>query len=385
MAIYLDNNATTPVDPAVIETMLAALATDYGNPSSAHQFGATAARHVRRGREAVRALIGAAATSEIVFTSGGSESNVTALEAAVAARPDRDEVVVAAVEHPSVLKPLERLSAQGRIRLRLLPVDSAGRIDPAAVARLIGPRTALVSVQWANSETGVIQPVAEIAALARGAGALCHCDAVQAAGRLAIDVAATAIDLLSLSAHKINGPKGIGALYVRDGLPLAPLLPGGSQERGRRAGTENVPAIAGFGKAAELVLSRRADDISHMAALRDRLEARLGEALPALIVNGAGAPRLPNTSNIAVAGLDGNDLALLLDRAGIAVSTGSACRAGQRGPSAVLAAMAVPVSHIGGALRLSLGRDTTAADIDAVIATLPGLIAKLRLPGRAAA
>lgn len=382
-AVYLDHNATTRIDPVVVEAMLPFLGESFGNPSSYHAFGAAAFSAVRKARRQVQTLIGAANDSEIVFTSGGTESDNTALLSALAALAPRNEIIVSAVEHPAVLALCERLEAEGRAGVHRIPVDRCGRIDVAAYEHALCERTAVVSFMWANNETGTLFPVETLAEKAKAAGALFHTDAVQAAGRVPIRMEETAISMMSLSAHKIAGPKGIGALYVRRETPFYPLILGGRQERNRRGGTENVPAIVGFGEAAERAASRLESEARRMKALRDRLEQGLLGTVPGARVNGDPTARLANTCNIAFEDVDGDGLLALLAREGIACSSGSACSAGSMQPSHVLQAMAVPAGHLGGAVRFSLGRDNDDSDIDHVLAVLPPLVMRLRQPAGA--
>ncbi len=382
-AVYLDHNATTRIDPVVVEAMLPFLGESFGNPSSYHAFGAAAFSAVRKARRQVQTLIGAANDSEIVFTSGGTESDNTVLLSALAALAPRNEIIVSAVEHPAVLALCERLEAEGRAGVHRIPVDRCGRIDVAAYEHALCERTAVVSFMWANNETGTLFPVETLAEKAKAAGALFHTDAVQAAGRVPIRAEETAISMMSLSAHKIAGPKGIGALYVRSETPFYPLILGGRQERNRRGGTENVPAIVGFGEAAERAASRLESEARRMKALRDRLEQGLLGTVPGARVNGDPTARLANTCNIAFEDVDGDGLLALLAREGIACSSGSACSAGSMQPSHVLQAMAVPASHLGGAVRFSLGRDNDDSDIDHVLAVLPPLVMRLRQPAGA--
>ena len=375
--IYLDNNATTRPDAAVVETMLPYLTEFFGNPSSAHDLGAASRLALKRARESVAALIGAAGGDEIVLTSGGTEADNLALRAGLAAAEGRDEMIVSAVEHPAILALAYRLAKTRRVRLHVIPVDAQGRLDLDKLHAALSTRVALVSLMWANNETGVLFPVEAIAQEVKAVGALMHVDAVQAAGRVVIDLGRSRIDMLSLSAHKLHGPKGVGALYVRRGLGVEPLVLGGGQERGRRAGTENVAGAAGFGKAAELAASRVRGDASRMAALRDRLEGSLLQDVPGLKALGAEAPRLPNTSALACVGAEADGVATMLNRAGIAVSTGAACAAGSHRQSHVLRAMSAELAEFG-ATRFSLSRDTDDEDIDRVLATLPGVFARLR-------
>jgi cysteine desulfurase len=375
--VYLDNNATTKPDAQVVEAMLPYLTEIYGNPSSAHEFGAASRKALKRARDSVAHLIGAAGGDEIILTSGGTEADNMALRAGIAAFEDRDEVIVSAVEHPAVLALAHRLVKTRRIRLHVIPVDGQGRLDFDALRAALSRRVALVSLMWANNETGVLFPVERIAEEVKAAGALMHVDAVQAAGRVVVDLTNSAVDMLSLSAHKLHGPKGVGALFVRRGLTAEPLLFGGAQERGRRAGTENVAGAVGFGKAAELASLRVRGDASRMAALRDRLERTLLQRISGLEVVGAGAPRLPNTSAVVCAGAEADGIASLLDRARVAVSTGAACAAGSHKQSHVLRALGGAGAEFG-ATRFSLSRDSDDEDIDRVLATLPGIVAKLR-------
>jgi cysteine desulfurase len=362
--IYLDHNATTPVLPAVRDAMLPWLGERCGNPSSAHPLGEEAADAVRAARGHVARLVGAS-PREIVFTSGGTEATNCALRAALRALPARAAVVTSAVEHSATLEPLAELEQQG-VRVVRVPVDGEGRLDRAALEGAIDERVALVSLQTANNETGVLFDLAGVAARCRTAGALLHLDAVQCAGKVALDLRALGADYASLSAHKLHGPKGAGALFVRAGAPFAPLLRGGPQEDGRRAGTENVPGLAGFGRAAELAHEAlRAGWAARCAELRDRLERNLLERLAGVRVHGASAPRLPNTTNLAFAGLDAEALLAHLGAAGLCASAGSACHAQARRPSHVLVAMGCSPAEASGSLRLSLGRTTTGAEVDA--------------------
>lgn len=374
--VYLDNNATTRTDPAVVAAMLPFFSEQFGNASSSHAFGSEVAPAVKQARKSLQALIGAAFDHEIVFTSGGTESDNAAILSALAVQEGRDEVVTTAVEHPAVLSLVEELGRRG-IRSHLIPVDTRGRLDIEAFRRALSPRTAVASVMWANNETGTIFPVEFLAKMARSAGALFHTDAVQAVGRIPIDLKNTEIDMLSLSGHKLHGPKGIGALYVRKGIKFKPLIVGGPQERRRRAGTENVPGVVGLGKAAQLAAAQLESERTQVAALRDRLEQgvlRLGHC----VALGDVRSRLPNTSNIAFERLEGEAIIHHLNRAGIAASLGSACASGSMEPSHVLRAMNVPPSALRGAIRFSLSRETTADEIDCVLAALPDIIEKLR-------
>jgi len=376
--VYLDNNATTRTDPEVVAKMLPFFSQEFGNASSSHGFGVEVSGAVREARRSVQALLGAAHDHEIVFTSGGTESDNAAILAGLAAREGRDEIVTTAVEHPAILSLVEHLQKTRGVTVHLIGVDARGRIDLDAFRAALGPKTAIVSAMWANNETGTLFPVEELARLAHEAGALFHTDAVQAVGKIPIDLKTTQIDFLSLSGHKLHGPKGIGALYVRKGTKFAPFLRGGHQERARRGGTENTPGIVGLGAAAELARLRLQEDAVHIAALRDRLEAGVTQRIGQCQVSGDVDNRLVNTSNIAFSDIEGEAILTHLDRAGIAASTGSACTAGSTEPSHVLRAMNVPEEALHGAIRFSLSRENTIEEIDDVLETLPGIVAKLR-------
>jgi cysteine desulfurase len=368
--VYLDNNATTRTDPRVVEAMLPFLRDEFANPSSLHDLGAAAKDAVRVARGQVCALIGAERESEIVFTSGGSESNNTAIVSALETQEGRNEIVTSAVEHPAVLALCAHLEKTGRAKVHRIPVDGRGNLDIDAFRNALGERTSLVSIQWANNETGVVFPIEMLASMAHAAGALFHCDAVQAAGRVEIDVRRTEIDMLSISAHKMHGPKGIGALYVRNGTKLSPLIFGGRQERGRRAGTENTPAIVGFGVAAELAALELQHDMNRISWLRDYLEREILRLVPTAIRVGDRNNRLPNTLNIAFENIEADSLLIVLNREGIAASSGSACTSGSLNPSHVLTAMRVPFSHLRGSVRFSLSRENSDRDVDRVIEVL---------------
>ena len=376
--VYLDNNATTRTDPAVVAKMLPYFSEEYGNASSSHAFGIDVAAAVREARRSVQALLGAAHDHEIVFTSGGTESNNAAILAGLSAIAGRDEIVTTAVEHPAILSLVEHLEQTRDVKVHRIGVDGAGRLDLDAFKAALGPKTAIVSVMWANNETGALFPVEELAKLARSVGALFHTDAVQAAGKTPIDLKSTQIDLLSLSAHKLHGPKGVGALYVRKGAKFSPFIRGGHQERARRGGTENTPGIIGFGVAAELARARLAEEAARVGALRDRLERRIEDEIGRCLVSGDRANRLPNTSNIAFFDIEGEAVLSRLDRAGIAASTGSACTAGSTEPSHVLKAMSLPENALRGAIRFSFSRENSIEDVDRVMEVLPGIVASLR-------
>jgi cysteine desulfurase len=360
--IYADYNATTPLDPEVRAAMNEALDVSFGNPSSIHSAGQAARRLVDRARAQVAGLIGAA-PDEIVFTSGGTESdNLAVLGAAAAASGERKRVVTSAVEHKAVLDPCAFLQTKGHA-VSFLPVDRDGRVDLAALETAVKADVALVSLMLANNDTGTLQPVAEAAQAVKAGGALMHSDAVQAAGKLPIDVKTLGVSLLSFSSHKIHGPKGAGALFVRYGTGLAPLVHGGRQERTLRPGTENVPAIVGFGKACELARTRLEADARRVAELRDHFERQILDGVPDTRING-GIIRLPNTSNIAFAGLDGEAITINLDMMGMAVSTGAACSSADKTPSHVLVAMGQSAAEARSSVRFSFGRDTTDEEVD---------------------
>jgi cysteine desulfurase len=367
--IYLDHNATTPLDSRVLEAMLPYLGPLHGNPSSLHRLGRIARSALDTARGQVAALVGAE-PSQIVFTSGGTEANNLAIKG-LAARLKPGTAAVGATEHPSVAEPMRSLRRRG-FELRTLAVDGEGRLDQACLAALPKANLRLVSAMLANNETGVIQDLAGLAEATRAAGAYLHCDAVQAAGKIPLDFKTCGAHLISLSAHKIHGPKGAGALAVDSAVELDPLLEGGGQERGLRSGTENVAALVGFGKAAELALAELETRRARWLALRQRLETGLAR-LPGTTLFAPNAPRLPNTLQFGLAGIDGEALLMALDRKGIAVSSGSACASGAGEPSPVLLAMGVDADTAKTAIRASFGQDTGEADIDALLAALEAL------------
>lgn len=368
-SIYLDNNATTRPAPEVVATIVDFLDRCWGNASSKHARGEAAKAVVARARTQVAALINAGPV-EIVFTSGATEANHQAILGALALTPEKRHIVTSCVEHPSTLALLQHLRRQG-VAVTYLEVDSEGRLDPGQLCAAVTPSTALVSLMWANNETGAIFPIAEMAAVAHRSGALFHCDAVQAAGKLPIDLQRLPVDLLSISGHKLHGAQGVGGLYVRKGVKLPPLF-FGHQERGRRGGTENLAAIAGFGVAAELALAGL-DDMPHLARLRDRLEQGLALCLPQLGINAGAAERLPNTSNLRVGTVEAEIILNRLDHAGIHASGGAACAAGGSEPSHVMIAMGQGRDTALAALRFSLSRYNTAAEIEIVIDLLPAI------------
>jgi cysteine desulfurase len=375
--IYLDNNATTRLHPEVLEEMLPYLGGHYGNPSSIHWFGQEARRGMDRARERVANLIGASA-DEIVFTSGGTEADNHALLgiADAAGRPG-GRIITTAVEHQAVLNSCRYLEKKGFV-VTYLPVDGQGRLDVGTLADSIADDVILISVMLANNEVGTVQPVQEAAALAKSRGILFHTDAVQAVGRIPIDVRQLGIDLLSLSGHKFNGPKGCGALFVRSGITGPVLIHGGHHERGKRAGTENVAGIVGMGAACRLAGMRIKETNLIAGRLRDRLEEGVLKRVAGIKVNGCPEHRLPNTLNVSFDGVDGQLLAMNLDLAGIAVSTGSACQAGMSEPSYVLSAMGCSTAQATNCLRFSLGADNTEEEVDSVLETLPELVGGLR-------
>ncbi len=381
--IYLDHNATTPLHPAVVERMTQALREDFGNPSSVHHFGQRAKAVVDEARSAVATLIGAD-PQEIVFTSGGTEGDNIAIRGVAEAleATGRRHLIASTIEHEAVLNTLKALAKRGW-KTTLLPVDESGIVSPESLRAALTDDTALVSVMHANNEIGTIQPIAELARLAHERGALFHTDAVQSAGKIPVDVKALGVDLLSVSAHKFYGPKGVGAIWIRRGLRLLPPTTGGKQERSRRAGTENVPGIAGMGVAAQAALRKMQEEGLRIAALRDRLEEAIVRAVPGTAINGTRGARVPNTTNISFDRVEAESLLIALDLAGVAVSTGSACSSGTLEPSHVLKAMGFPPHRTQNSIRFSLGAANTDADIDRVIAVLPGIVDKLRSLTRA--
>jgi len=380
--VYLDNNATTPVLPEVMEAMRAYFGEHFGNASSIHHHGQETRAAVERARESVAALLGCRA-SEVVFTSGGTEADnlaVFGLTSFDLARPG-GHIITSTIEHHAVLnacKHLAKYRGTTGCEVTYVPVDGRGLVDPADVKRAIRPNTKLITIMFANNETGVVQPVAEIGKIAAEADIYFHTDAVQAAGKIAIDVNKIGCDLLTISGHKMHGPQGVGALYVRKGTQLEPMLYGGSHERSRRAGTENVPGIVGLGKAAELAIAgfECGDDLK-MAAARDHLESELLE-IEATGLNGEGAPRVPNTTNIYFDGIEGEALVIALDLKGLAVSTGAACSSGAIEPSHVLIAMGLRPDRAKASIRFSLGKQNTTEDVDFALATVPETVSRLR-------
>ena len=378
MRVYFDYNATTPMSPDVVEAMHQTGRDTFGNASSVHHFGQQAKAALDQARSSVAALIGAE-PSEVVFTSGGTESDNMALRGvAEALEPlGRRHLVATGIEHEAVLNTLRALARRGW-STTLLPVDQSGVVKPDALEQAITAQTALVSVMHANNEIGPIQPVAELAAIAHAHGALMHTDAVQSTGKIPVDIRSLGVDLLSLSAHKFNGPKGAGALWVKRGIRMQPILTGGKHERNRRAGTENVPAIVGLGVAAGLAIQKLQSESARIGALRDRLEQGILAAVPGTAVNGAAQARVPNTTNISFDRVEAESLLIALDLEGVAVSTGSACSSGTLEPSHVLKAMGFPAHRTQNSLRFSLGLFSTEPEVDFVIDVLPRLVEKLR-------
>jgi len=374
--IYFDNNATTQVAQEVLDEMLPFYHDYYGNPSSMHSFGGQVARQIGGARSKVASLIGAD-PDEIIFTSCGTESDNTAILSALAVKPDKRHIVTSRVEHPAVKALCEHL-AERDYRVTTLDVDSDGKLDMDQYKKSLSVDTAIVSLMWANNETGAIFPVEEAAQLARERGILFHTDAVQAVGKLPINMKANAIDMLSLSGHKLHAPKGIGVLYLRKGTKFSAFLIGGHQEKGRRGGTENTPSIVGLGKACELAAQNMKEENTKVRQMRDRLESELLKRIPNSKVNGGGAIRLPNTTNISFEFIEGESILLLMDGHGICASSGSACTSGSLQPSHVLRAMGVPYTMAHGSVRFSLSVYNTDEEIDVVIDKLPAIIERLR-------
>ncbi|MGD0513110.1 MAG: cysteine desulfurase family protein [Terriglobales bacterium] len=372
--VYLDNNATTPVLPEVFEAMRPYFAEQFGNASSIHHHGQETRAAVERARESVAALLGCRA-SEIVFTSGGTEGDNFAISGLARAG---DHIISSTIEHHAVLNSCKHLEAMG-CELTYVPVDSRGLVDPDDVRRALRSNTKLITIMMANNETGVLQPVEEFGKIAAEADVYFHTDAVQAAGKVPVDVKRIGCDLLSISGHKLHAPQGVGALYVRKGTILEPMFYGGSHERSRRAGTENVPGIIGLGKATELAREAlERGDLAQMAAMRDRIEQKILSEVEATGVNGEGAPRVPNTTNIHFDYIEGEALVIALDLKGLAVSTGAACSSGAIEPSHVLTAMGLPPEVARASLRFSLGKQNTAEDVDFALSLLPQTVARLR-------
>jgi cysteine desulfurase len=374
--VYLDNNATTRVLPEVAEAMLPFLTEHYGNPSSIHRFGSAVGERLAVAREQVAHLIGATDPIEVIFTSCGTEGDNAAIRGMLEARPNKRHIVTTQVEHPAVLGLCQHLEKKG-YRVTWLSVDENGGLDAEELRSALTDDTALVSVMWANNETGVIFPIEQIGAIVKAKGIPLHVDAVQAAGKIHLKVKDLPMDLMTISGHKFHAPKGIGALYVKRGLTFPPFMIGGHQERNRRGGTENVPGIIGMGKAAEVASSRIDSDAARIRGLRDQLESLLLRSCPGSRVNGDVQKRLPNTCNISFRYLEGESILVLLDQQGICASTGSACTAGSSEPSHVLRAMKVPPDWLQGAVRFSLGRFNTKKEIDYVNEKMPAIVQRL--------
>jgi cysteine desulfurase len=375
--IYLDHASTTPTDPQVVEAMLPYFGEEFGNPSTVYSLGLSAAAAVQQARESIAGMIGAE-PDEIYFTSGGTESdNWAIVGAADVQRKKGRHLVTSTIEHHAVLETMEYLEKRGWEVTRV-PVDHGGRVDPEEVRKSIRPDTAMVSIMYGNNEVGTIQPIAEIGRITREAGVLFHTDAVQTAGKIPLNVGELNVDMLSMSAHKFYGPKGVGLMYMRKRARITPYLHGGAQERNRRAGTLNVPGIVGMAKALEICRERMTEDAAREADLRDRLWKGLNENIEAIFVNGTMEHRLANNLNVRLDGIEGESMILMLDMEGICVSSGSACTTGSLEPSHVLLALGIPAELAHGSLRVTLGRSTTADDIDRFIKVFPPIVARLR-------
>ncbi len=374
--IYVDNNATTQVAPEVLEEMLPYFNEYYGNPSSMHTFGGMVERKIVESRERLAELLGAS-PDEIIFTSSGTESDSTAIRAAILSNPDKKHILTSRVEHPAVKNLFEYLSKNG-YRVTFVPVDRKGRLDLDYLYKNLSEDTAIVSIMWANNESGVIFPIEEIGGVLKEKGIVFHTDAVQVVGKIPIDLKNVDVDMFSLSGHKFHGPKGVGALYVRKGTKYSPFLIGGHQEKGRRGGTENVASIIGLGKASELAAAKLSDENIRVKPLRDKLEAELLNRIPNSIVNGDRENRLPNTTSIAFEYVEGEAILLMMDEFGICASSGSACTSGSLEPSHVLRAMGVPFTAAHGSIRFSLSIYNTEEEIDFIIEKLPPIIERLR-------
>lgn len=375
--IYLDNNATTMVDNRVVEAMLPYYTEQFGNPSSMHSFGNKVGFALKKARKQIQSLLGAEHDSEIIFNSCGTESDSTAILSALKAQPERNEIITTVVEHPAVLSLCEQLEKEG-YHVHYLKVDAKGRLDLNEYKKLLSAKVAIVSVMWANNETGTLFPVMEMAEMANAAGVMFHTDAVQAVGKIPIDLKNSKIDMLSLSGHKLHAPKGIGVLYLRRGVRFRPLLRGGHQERGRRAGTENAASIVALGQAAEMAMSHMEFENTKVKAMRDRLEQGILAAVPHCFVTGDAENRLPNTCNIAFEFVEGEAILMLLNKQGIAASSGSACTSGSLEPSHVMRAMDIPYTAAHGSVRFSFSRYNTMEEVERVIEAIPPIMEKLR-------
>jgi cysteine desulfurase len=377
MRVYLDNNSTTPVDPRVAAAMEPYVKEVFGNPSNIHSFGRECAETVAAAREQVAAFLGAS-HEEIFFTGGGSEADNWAIKGTACARADQGKhVICSAIEHSAVLESCRYLESLG-FRTTYLPVDRYGLVDPEAVKRALAPETVLVSVMLANNEIGTIEPVAEIARICREAGVTCHTDAVAAAGKIRVDVKELGVDLLTISAHKLQGPKGVGALYIREGTKIHPLVHGGHQEKGLRGGTENVVGIAGLGKACEILAAEWERNAEHERRLRDRLEQGIVARVSELILDGHPTRRVPNVCHVCVGYVEGEALLMNLDLEGVAVASGSACSTGGSGPSPTITALGIPPLFANAPVRMSLGPGNTDEEIDYTIEVFEKVVARLR-------
>lgn len=375
--IYMDNNATTKVDPAVLEEMLPYLSDLYGNPSSMHRFGGQVGAKVAEARQRIANILHCD-PSEIIFTACGTESDNTAIRSALRAKPDKKHIITTRVEHPAILSLCKHLEKREGYDVTYLPVDEDGNLDVQDFKKAIRDDTAIASIMWANNETGVLFPIEELAAIAQERGVILHTDAVQAVGKIPIDLSRTPVDMLSLSGHKLHAPKGVGVLFVRKRLPYRPFMIGGHQERGRRAGTENTAGIIALGKACQLATEHFAEETTTVKTLRNKLENGLLKAVPHAKLNGDKENRLPNTSNISFGYVEGEAILLMLDELGICASSGSACTSGSLEPSHVLRAMGVPFTFAHGSIRFSLSRFNTEKEVDFIIENLPGVIENLR-------
>jgi len=375
--IYLDNNATTMCDPEVVQELMPYFSEQFGNPSSLHNFGNKVGFAIKKARQQVQNLLGAEHDSEIIFTSCGSESDSTAILSALKAQPERKEIITTVVEHPAVLNLCEYLETEG-YTVHKLKVDGKGNLDLDEYASLLTDNVAVVSVMWANNETGTIFPVELMAEMADDKGIMFHTDAVQAVGKIPMNLDDSKIHMLSISGHKLHAPKGVGVLYLRRGVRFRPLLRGGHQERGRRAGTENTTGIVGLGKACELALDHMEYENTAVAKMRDRLQEGILAAVPHSFVTGNPDKRLPNTLNIAFEYIEGEAILLLMNKQGIAASSGSACTSGSLEPSHVMRAMGIPYTAAHGTVRFSLSRYNTPEEIERVIEAIPPIVAQLR-------
>ncbi len=375
--IYLDNNATTMVDQQIVDAMIPYFTEQFGNPSSMHQFGDKVGRALKNARKQIQNLIGAEYESEVIFTSCGTEADSTAIMSALKAQPQRNEIITTVVEHPAVLSLCEYLEKEG-YKVHYLKVNKKGQLDLEEYKALLGPKTAIVSIMWANNETGTLFPVLEMAEMAHAAGVMFHTDAVQAVGKVPMDLKSCKIDMLSMSGHKLHAPKGIGVLYLKRGTRFRPLLRGGHQERGRRAGTENAASVVGLGVACEMAKTHMEYENSCVKAMRDRLQEGIMEEVPNCFVTGDPGNRLPNTLNIAFEFVEGEAILMLLNKQGIAASSGSACTSGSLEPSHVMRAMDIPFTAAHGSIRFSFSRYNTMDEVEEVIKAVPPIIEKLR-------